>query len=65
MYIVRSNELILCKNCILPTSSNNLDIQFFNTIGEAFKKAIEVNKKLGTNQFKAYYAPSKNSKNNY
>jgi uncharacterized protein YktA (UPF0223 family) len=40
-------------------------VQFFNTIGEAFEKAVEVNKKLGTNQFKAYYAPSKNSENNY
>lgn len=64
MYIVRSNELILCKNCILPTSSNNLDIQFFNTIGEAFKKAIEVNKQLGANQFKVY-ATNQNSENNY
>lgn len=52
-FIVRSNELIVCKDNIQPTK-NATNIVLFDTIGEAMRKAIQVNKKLGKHSFKIY-----------
>lgn len=54
-FIVRSDELIICNNSILPiTNTDTKLVTRFKTIGEAMKKAIQVNNKLKSNKFKVY-----------
>lgn len=54
-FIVRSDELIVCNDSILPIT--NIDtklISRFKTIGDAMRKAIQINNKLKNNKFKVY-----------
>ena len=54
-FIVRSDELIVCNDSILPIT--NIDTKLilrFKTIGDAMRKAIQINNKLKNNKFKVY-----------
>lgn len=53
-YIVRSNELVLCKNNIIKSNPKIADIMKFATVIDAMNECIKLNNQIGVNTFKFY-----------